>query len=200
MKGVLSVIVAALLVGGSALAQGDGPRPSRRGGNREREPGGGPRGAMLERVLQNAELIKQVGLSEDQVETLKTAMFKAKEQEIKLRAEVELVGLKQAKLMMQDDVDENAVLVAVEEKWKIKAELAKIPIRQMLLLKKTLTAEQRLKMEAVVRERMRSRMRGRMQQDRNSNREGGPRPEGRFGGRRRDGADEPRPDGERSRD
>jgi len=180
----------ALLTVGAAVAQEGRPVPRGRG---DREGGAGPREAFLHRIIQNPELAGQVGLTEEQIKTLKATMFKAREREIKLRAKIELLGLEQAKLMMQDDVDEEAVMELVEEKWALKAELAKIPIRQMLTVKKTVTPEQLEKIRAVVRERMRQRMMRQREGDRPDarwknreggfrarDREGGPRPEGRF--------------------
>jgi Spy/CpxP family protein refolding chaperone len=188
MKKIVYMMVAEMLVAGMALAQGDRPRPAFREGEGERAAGGG-REVMLERVLQNSQMVKELGVTEDQVKVLQTAMFKAKEKEIKLRAEMELLGLKQARLMMEDDVDEDEVLDTVEQKWEIKAELAKITIRKMLLVKKTLTQEQRARMEEIMRERLRERGR-----DHRFSREGSSRTEGRFSGRRREGEGGPRPE------
>jgi len=171
-----------------------------RDGARKGEEGDRPHGALLERVILNPELAKEVGLTEDQTKTLKAAMFKAREEEIKLRAEMELAGLRQANLMMKDDVDEDEVLKAVDEKWRIKAELAKIPIRQMLLVKKTLSAEQRTEIQKLVRRRMKERMSER-QRDGEQDGDRERRPEGRFRGPMHDREREPhREPGERERD
>lgn len=151
-----ALVILALAGGNWAVAQ-DGARPPGRRGDRDEGSRMRSREAMLQRILHNPEVARQIGLTEDQVNTLKTEMFKAREKEIKLRAEMELIGLEQAKLMMKDDVDEDAVMKSVEKKWEIKAELAKIPIRAMLLVKKTLTPEQRAKIETVVRARARER-------------------------------------------
>lgn len=149
--------VTALVLAGvvSASAQWGGGRP----GEPERGPGGkAGHGRLLERIVQSQELAEELGLSEEQIGEFKAMLFDFKEQEIELRAELEKAGIRQARILMAEKVDEKALMEAIEHTGEVRTELAKLRIRPLLVIKETLTPEQLEKAKQMLRERMRDRV------------------------------------------
>ncbi|MFO7871645.1 MAG: hypothetical protein R6V03_09475 [Kiritimatiellia bacterium] len=190
MGGITAVILAAACAyaGGREGHGESGPEwgHSRRG--KAGGPGGG--GSMHEmlliQVLQNRELAEEVGLNDDQVEKLKDRMYELRKERIRLRAEQELAGLEQARRMAGENVDEDAVMEAVEEKYEITKEMAKLKVKEILAVKQNLTEEQIGKIRKVMRERMRERMKQRkesMKRDREGKHDRGRRGDVRRGGK-----------------
>lgn len=99
-------------------------------------------GLAFERLLTRPWVREQIGVTDEQMTTLKTGMETLRAQREKLRVDMELASLTQAKLMMEDVVDEQAIMAAVEKSGAINTEMAKLRIKQMLLTKNTLSAEQ----------------------------------------------------------
>lgn len=114
--------------------------------------------AMIVKALENPELVKKIGLSEETVATLKNKLFEIKKKEIKLRYEKELAGLEQAKLLTDKVPDEKKLMNAVETTGKIQIEIAKLGIQKVLLIQTSLSDEQRAKIRTIIRERMKDRM------------------------------------------
>jgi len=146
MVTVLSVVA---LVAGSALAERK-ERPARpKGGERSEDmkrPGGerqGPgAGRFLERMLES-DVAKEIGLDEAQVKTLQDGLENLKTQEEGLREKLAAAGKTQAELMMAEgELDEAELMKAVEATGRIRTEMAKLRVQPILLVKKTLTAEQ----------------------------------------------------------
>ncbi|MBW2690652.1 MAG: hypothetical protein JRC99_12060 [Deltaproteobacteria bacterium] len=140
------------------------------GGMQGRMPGGmqggGMQGSMMEmrsraeegmitRVLNDPKMIKEVGLTDEQVTTLKDTMFKQQLEEVDLRAAHQKAGLEQAWLMTQKTVDEKAVYAVVDRIGEITTKIAKMRVSRLLLIKKTITDEQREKMLEVRMQHMR---------------------------------------------
>jgi hypothetical protein len=86
----------------------------------------------------------------------------------------------QARLMMQDPVDEAALMAAIEKTGKIRTEIAKVKIMPIILVKKTLSPEQIEQVKKLLKERMERHRREREQwRDRSGRRDGeGPRGKG----------------------
>jgi Spy/CpxP family protein refolding chaperone len=97
---------------------------------------------MIERIIRDRELAERLGLTEDQIRTLKDGVYKLKLQEIDLRAALEKSAMEQAKLMTAEKVDEKALMDAVEKTGSIRTELAKLRVKGLMLLRDTLTGEQ----------------------------------------------------------
>ena len=155
MRTVLCVLAVSLVAGG-ALGQGFG-QPGRGGmvrrGGEGGPEGGGPQG-MIERLLQHMELAKELGLSEEQVGALRDELFALKTKQIDLRAELEKTAMAQARLMTDKDVDEEALMAAIEKTGAIRTEIAKLRIQPLLLIKRTLTPEQAQQLRGMMKERM----------------------------------------------
>ena len=145
-------------------AEERGGRPERRGPGRGdmqgggKMKGGGQTDAMLvARIVSNPTIAKKFGLSEEQITTLSEAMQQMRKEQIPLNAQMELAALEQAKLMTAKPIDEEAVMAAVEATGKIRTEIAKLQVKQLLLVNRTLTQEQ----IETIKERIREKMRGR---------------------------------------
>jgi Spy/CpxP family protein refolding chaperone len=114
---------------------------------RDMHRGGGGREGVLKKMLRDPDVIAEAGITEEQVETLRKAGFALEKREMAkremaLRAELETAGLEQARLMTEAEVDKAAVMTAVEDTGRIRTELAKLKVEQLLTVKETLTDEQ----------------------------------------------------------
>jgi Spy/CpxP family protein refolding chaperone len=114
---------------------------------------------------------KELDLTKDQIKQMQ-GLFSGSTNEMKgLHARMQEAAKAQAELMNQDMPDEEAVLKGADEIAKIRAEIGRIRMKQMLETRKILTPEQRAKM----REKMKAKIEknrtegGRMKRhDRNS--------------------------------
>ena len=122
-------------------------RPPRKGG----DSAGMFDGGFMTRVVTSPEFAKKLDLSDDQVQKLKDGLKDLKQKEAELKADQEKAGEEQAGLMTKDDVDEKAVLTAIEKAGHTRTEMAKVKAQQLILIKRTLTPEQRKKMSELVR-------------------------------------------------
>lgn len=126
----------------------------REGMLRDKKPGEEGLGdIIIEKIVNNPKLISELGLVEEQIKTLKAAAEDGKKKQTVLQEQMKAAGMEQAKLMTQESIDENAVFSAVEKTGQIRIEMAKEKIRQMLVLKKTLTPEQSAKIREWVQNR-----------------------------------------------
>lgn len=149
-----------LTMAGTALAQGFEPPP---GGPRDGAPGdrgGPPRGpggaehVMLGRLIHNAKAAEALGLTPEQIETLRTGFFELQEQKVRLQAELEVSALQQARLITSEEIDEAALMAAVDKSGAVRTKIAKNGMRGLLLMHKTLTPEQREKVRHYMAKRM----------------------------------------------
>jgi len=109
--------------------------------------------SLIARIVEDQELAADIGLTEDQISSLKNNMYDLKKEEIKLNADLRLAGLEQARLITESALDEKAVMAAVGRTGEIKTKIAKLKISRILLLKKTLTPEQIKKVKDLMRKR-----------------------------------------------
>jgi len=119
-----------------------------------------PHGRLLDALLHGDELAAKLGLSADQVKTLRDAVWEVKRKEVDLRAELEKAGMDQARILMGESVDEEALMKAIERTGGLRTELAKLRVAPLVLLKKTLTAEQLAQARKLVRAHMQKRRQG----------------------------------------
>ena len=159
MKGRKAILIAEMtavvgLCSTLVFAQGNGNRgPNRSGG------GGGGAGQgdvppqAVVRMLDNQEMIAKIGLSSNQVGQLRDKLLELQKQEIQLRAQQQAAAADQASLMTRPEIDEKAVMKVVEQLGQVRTEMAKLQIKRVILLKKSLTDEQRAKLRAIIRER-----------------------------------------------
>ena len=145
--------------GGTAEPAGAGMAGGPRGKLAERMKAGDPGAGramegLIERLVNNPKLTAEIGLTEAQLTTLKTALEDLRREEKELRAQQESGGLEQAKLLSQDTVDEAAVMAAVERAGKARTEMAKLLVKQLLVVKRTLTPEQMTRIKEIIRQRV----------------------------------------------
>lgn len=109
---------------------------------------------VIGRIISNPKTVSELGLSDDQVKTLKNAAEDTRKQQDELQKQLKDAGLEQAKLMTGDSVDEKALLNAVDKAGKIKTDMAKLRIKHMLLVKKTLRPDQVGKIRDMIQKRV----------------------------------------------
>lgn len=98
--------------------------------------------SMIARIAGNPEVRKDLGITDEQVSRLRNGFYELRNRQVDLRAALEKGGLEQAHLMTQPDVDEGALMKVIENTGRTRTEMAKLRVRQLLLVKKTLTQEQ----------------------------------------------------------
>jgi Spy/CpxP family protein refolding chaperone len=158
------ILLSTLAAASIAIAAGAEPvgpgGPGGRGPGRDRPgPGGpgdadGPHPAMIEHLVNNPRVAKDLGLSDEQVDTLRNAMFDLREERVRLEAAMELAAIQQARILTGEEIDEAALMAAVEKTGEIRTEIAKHKMRTLLFVQETLTKEQRAKVQQHVRRRM----------------------------------------------
>lgn len=119
----------------------------------------GNKGAMLGRALQNPEIAEAIGLTEEQQDAIAEQMMDLQEKHIDLKAELEKSALQQARLMMDESVDQAVLMEAVEETGRIRTALAKLKIEHLLFVRETLTPEQIDQIKERIHDRMHQRRR-----------------------------------------
>jgi len=175
---------------------GPGAAPRER---RERQPGeragfsrggAGMQNEMLFRMLQDPQVVKEIGLSDEKSAALKETFRKVQEKQIDLQAALDKLNLQQtgqiAGLLGDRGKKADEAIKLVEEMGKINTELSKLAIERILAVREHLTDDQIKKAREVGKARM-TRMRENIR-----NRQGG---EGGREGRRE--GDRPREGGAR---
>ena len=164
MTGVFAAALAVLTLTATAENYRPGPPPGQGhpgGPGGERGPrGGGMEEAVISKLIQHPELAEKLGLTDAQLETLREGMFDLRQEKARKRAEIEVAAIEQARLLTAGDVDERALMKAVDETGRVRTEMAKLEMRGLLLLRKTLTEEQRDKIQMFMRQRGRENRRG----------------------------------------
>lgn len=135
------IAIAAAIQISAAQEPAQRPRPNRPGDRTGRE--GQPQEGLLLNLLGDSAAVRELGLSDEQVKDLRAKAFELRQAVIKVRAELDLAGMEQAKLLTQEPVDEPALMSAVEKTGRIRTELAKMQMRQILFFRTAFTPEQR---------------------------------------------------------
>ena len=128
--------------------------------------------ALIGRILENPDLADRIGLSDEQKTALRDGYYALKKEKITKRAELELAAIEQARILTESEIDESALMTAVEETGRVRTELAKIQMKTLLLMHRTLDEEQRHRISEMAHQHMKSRME---QRSRGSGRKGGDR-------------------------
>lgn len=110
--------------------------------------------SFILRAISNPRVAKELGLTDEQIAGLREKIFGLKQKQIELGADLEKVGLQQAKLMSEKKIDEAAVMAQVEKAGALRTEQAKLRVQGLLILKKTLSDEQIEKAREMVGDRM----------------------------------------------
>ena len=109
---------------------------------------------LIVNMLSRPEALKKFNISEEQAKQLKDSMFAMRKEQIALSKDMEIAALEQARLMTEDPINEKALMKAVEITGDLRTDMAKLHVKQILLVRSILTAEQ-LK---AIRERIQARM------------------------------------------
>jgi Spy/CpxP family protein refolding chaperone len=89
------------------------------------------------------------------VEALREGLREIRTRQIDLHAEHEKAGLEQAMLLTEPEIDEAAVMTAIEKIGEIQIRMAKLRIQPLFLIKRVLSAEQVARAQELVREHRR---------------------------------------------
>jgi hypothetical protein len=101
---------------------------------------------------------EQLGLEPGQIKTLKKGIQKMQKQEENLREKLQAAAKAQAELLQaKDEIDEEALMKAIEKTGKIRTQMAKLRMQPVLLVRKTLTDEQLQTSRKIMHERMQRR-------------------------------------------
>lgn len=171
MGSVYSWILVFAFITGAAFAGSSGKKDiDRKSGHKKAGSEHGMKGRIIERLVQDKELAQEIGLSEDQVNKLREGFYTLNVEAEKLRSELKLAGLKQAKLMTEEQINEEDLMKAVERAGEARTGLAKTKVKEMLLVKEHVSDEQLKKLRERMRER-RTNMRQKSEQHRKKNKQ-----------------------------
>lgn len=145
--------------------------------------GGGHDIGLIAKLLANENFAQAIDLSESQREALETLMTSQNSKREALHEQHKAALMAQAKLLTDPEVDEEAVMAAVERTGAIRTELAKLEVISLISCRKTLTSEQLKKVRMHVEQHRPNRDR--------RNRTGQPYPQDK---QHRQGKDRPHPD------
>ena len=165
---VFGVVCAIVLTGGVLFAQepqeaqqlppGPPAGGARHHGGGLMGPGGeAVEGFMVDRLVNDPELAKQLNLSTNQTDQLRALRSGMQKQMIDLRDVMEKAARQQAELVSAATPDEAAVMKAVEATGAARTDIAKVQVKHLLAVMKVLTPEQQQKIKNMQRERMQNR-------------------------------------------
>lgn len=148
--------------GNEAVKNPDRRRQIREGIQRRRGNWGkrSPEEFLLKGVLRNEKLAETLGVTDAQLETLRTEAQAHQAEYHGLEEQLRNCGLQQAEIMTQDEIDEDELMQAIDHCFEIQKELAKLKMQQLLLIKRTLTPEQVEAAKAFMQEQMKKRRQG----------------------------------------
>lgn len=141
-----------------AIAAGAEPPPAGAAGRTRPEGRGvGPDHgeALVEAVFRNEKLAAELNLSQPQKDALKAMHAGSRAAMEELEVKLQEAAVRQARLMLADEIDEEAVLAAVEEIGQIRTQIAKTRMQHLVGIRRNLTAEQRALLGGIMRERWR---------------------------------------------
>ena len=167
MNIVKYAVAVLVLTSASGIAQMEPPKPERnsvkegkeqpkheRMGERKGMEARGDRMEMLlEQLSNNQKLMEETGITEEQITKIKDSLDEIKKKLIDLRGEMEKAGMDQAKLISAREMDEGAIMKAIEKLGGLKTETAKLEIQRMLVIKKNLKPEQLEKLKKSIQEK-----------------------------------------------
>ena len=149
MKNVFTMVVLSALLtlwaAGQDLETPQSPAGRRDGQTARMRQGHGGRkaeGGLFGRALQNREIAEKLGLSEEQRDAIREQVEDLKQEHIELKERLEAAAMNQARLMTADDLDESALMAAVEETGRIHTQQAKLRVRHLLFMRRILEPEQ----------------------------------------------------------
>ena len=156
MKQVSWMLVAAgaVLLSTAAVQAKRGPHEGM-GGPGMGGPGmGGPGMGKMFRPEMIDGLAAELGVADTVVKQIKDKAYKADQDAIKLRADLDSARLEMRRMMDEDKPDQAKVLKQVEVVGGLETELKKNRIRLLLSVRELLTPDQRKKLQKIMAERM----------------------------------------------
>lgn len=114
---------------------------------------------LLGALISNPRFAQQLELSDEQVATLKGAVQTQRTAFEDLKKQVQAAAMEQARLITQQPVDEAALMAAVDRGFELRAQMAKLKIKQLLMMREVLTPEQQQRARSMMQAR-RNQMRG----------------------------------------
>ena len=113
---------------------------------------------LIDRLLANAKLTKELGISDETVVKLREESRQNQNRQIDLDAQISKLSLVQhdsmTKLLWDADANTNEVMKALEEIGRLRTEQAKLAVQNLLVIRKYLTPEQISKARELMRERL----------------------------------------------
>lgn len=97
---------------------------------------------LLNRLSENQKLREETGITEEQITKIRDSLDELKKKLIDLRGEMEKASIDQAKLISAKELDEAAVMKAIEKIGALRTDMAKLEIQKRLVIKKNLKQEQ----------------------------------------------------------
>jgi Spy/CpxP family protein refolding chaperone len=117
-----------------------------------------PMSRILGKIMTFPEIAKEVGFTDEQFkavkETVEPGLKKIAAEIAELRAQQKTLSEEQDRLMEQDPIDEQAVMAGIEKMAKVSTDVAKLEIRQDLLIRTVVTHEQTVKVREIMERRM----------------------------------------------
>jgi hypothetical protein len=114
--------------------------------NERAEGEGGVGERLIDRVLANAKLTTELGLTEETVTRLREESRALQVRQIELDAQIRKLSLEQtdrmAKLLLASDANTNEVMKTVEALGRLRTEQAKLTVQHLMAVRRHLTPEQ----------------------------------------------------------
>jgi Spy/CpxP family protein refolding chaperone len=171
MKRTWWILITLALLAGMAVAQSEAPPPPQAGAaavapragraprrveRKEirivREPDGGNvmyfRGAGLGKWWKNAQLVKELGVSDAQVQQMEKIFLDYRLKLVDLKGTLEKAEIQLEPMMNAGQPDEQGVLAQIDKVASARAELEKSNARMQFAIRRVLTAEQWKKLQA----------------------------------------------------
>ena len=145
MKYLIVALLAVALVAGFGIAQAcaDGGCMGKKGGYDDKIH----EKAMM--ILANED---ELGLTEDQVKNIKDLKHKTMKDMIKIDADIDVLAIDLKSAMYEDPMDVAAVNMLIDSKYDLEKQKAKAVVAACEELRNILTAEQKQKMKAIMKE------------------------------------------------
>ncbi len=148
-KRMVAAVMTAVLVG-SMAAWAQGPQGDKGGG--ARGPGGGM-GFGFGWILHDTDKAKELGVTDEQIATLREDGYKHQQEMIKLRADLELARMEIGRLVDADKPDTAAIDKAIDTVSGIEAQIEKSRVHFMIRVKEVLGEDTMAKIKAAMRAR-----------------------------------------------
>ena len=148
-KGAIVTLCAIFIIPAMALAFGQGGFGQGKGHGMKGDHKGGICG-----IWKNPEIVKELNLTDDQVNQLKDADFTFREKHIALKSQMASLRLQMDKAFSADTVDEAAVRNLAGQTADVKGQMFKQKIESRLMVHKLLNADQLDKMKTYRMKRM----------------------------------------------